>query len=97
MGAFPPRYGKDMETANRERNERYVELQRDFRPQARDKSVIEAIEKSGELLKLLTLVEVVELYDQLDRNLTIFERHLPAAVGALNARIERQMDYALER
>lgn len=96
-GRFPTDVREDMETANHERNERYVELQRGFRPQARDKSVIEAIEKSEELLELTELAEVVELYDQLDRDLTIFERHLPAAVGALNARIERQMDYALER
>lgn len=96
-GSFPPEIREDMETANRERNERYIELQRDFRPQARDKSVIDAIEKSEELLELTELAEVVELYDQLDRLLTIFERHLPAAVGAMNARVERQMDGALER
>jgi hypothetical protein len=96
-GRFPPEVREDMETANRERNERYVELQHDFRPMARDKSVIDAIEKSEELLGLSELAEVVELYDQLDHDLTIFERHLPAAVGALNARVERQMDFALER
>lgn len=96
-GRFPPEVQEDMETANRERNERYVELQRDFRPLARDKSVIDAIEKSEELLKMSELAEVVELYDQLDHDLTIFERHLPAALGALNARVERQMDFALER
>lgn len=96
-GRFPSEVREDMETANRERNERYVELQRDFRPLARDKSVIDAIEKSEELLGLSELAEVVELYDQLDHDLAIFERHLPAAVGALNARVERQIDYALER
>ena len=94
---FPAEVREDMETANRERNERYVELQRDFRPRARDKSVMDAIEKSEELLGLSELAAVVELYDQLDHDLAIFERHLPAAVGALNARVERQMDFALER
>jgi hypothetical protein len=96
-GRFPAEVQADMETANRERNERYVELQRNFRPQARDQEVLDAIEKSEELLKLSVLAEVVELYDQLDHDLAIFERHLPAAIGALNARIERQMDYALGR
>jgi hypothetical protein len=96
-GRFPPEVREDMETANRERNERYVELQRKFRPQARDKSVLNAIEKSVELLELSELAEVVDLYDQLDHDLAIFERHLPAAIGALNARIEGQMDFALER
>jgi hypothetical protein len=96
-GRFPAEVQEDMETANRERNERYVELQHNFRPQARDRAVIDAIEKSEELLELSTLAEVVELYNQLDHDLSIFERHLPTAVGALNARIERQMDYALER
>src|SRR6185436_14656106 len=93
-GRFPSEVQEDMETANRERNERYVELQRNFRPLARDKSAIDAIERSEELLGLSELAEVVELYDQLDHDLAIFERHLPAAVGALNARVERQMDFA---
>jgi hypothetical protein len=96
-GRFPPEVRADMETANRERNERYVELQRKFRPQARDQAVLDAIEKSVEVFELSELAEVVDLYDQLDHDLGIFERHLPAAVGALNARVERQMDYVLER
>ena len=96
-GRIPEEVRQDMELANGLRNERYVELRQEFRPQARQEAVIDAIEKSEELLALPGLAEVVELYDQLDHDLEIFERHLPAAVGALNARIERQMDYALER
>jgi hypothetical protein len=96
-GRIPEQVRQDMELANGLRNERYVELRKDFRPQARQEAVIDAIEKSKELLELPRLAEVIELYDQLDHDLTIFERHLPAAVGALNARVERQIDYALGR
>jgi hypothetical protein len=86
-----------MELANGLRNERYVELQRNFRPQTREAVVFAAIEKSEELLELPALAAVIELYDQLDRDLEVFERHLPAAVGAFNAKVEREIDYALDR
>jgi hypothetical protein len=96
-GRLPEKVQRDMELANGLRNERYVELQQGFRPQAREEAVFDAIEKSEELLELPALAAVVELYDQLDQDLEIFERHLPAAVGAFNARVEREIDYALGR
>ena len=83
-----------MEMANGLRNERYVELQNKFRPKARQQAVFDAIERSEELLHLETLAEVVSLYDGLDRDLAVFEQHLPAAVRALDAMVERQIDYA---
>jgi len=93
-GRYPEEVRRDMEMANGLRNERYVELQNKFRPKARQQAVFDAIERSEELLHLETLAEVVSLYDGLDRDLAVFEQHLPAAVRALDAMVERQIDYA---
>jgi hypothetical protein len=96
-GILPEEIEADMALANRLRNERYVELRRRFRPRARQEVVIAAIDQSEALLHDPTLSAAVARYDRLDRDLAIFERHLPAAVGAIDAMAERQMDAALDR
>lgn len=93
-GRFPDEVRRDMEIANGLRNERYVELRSKFRPKARQQAVFDAIERAEELLHLATLAEVISLYDGLDRDLAMFEQHLPAAVRAFDAMVERQLDYA---
>ncbi len=87
----------DMALANDLRNQRYVALRRRFRPKARQEAAIAAVAQSETLLRDRTLAEVVGRYDRLDRDLAIFERHLPAAVRALDAMVERQIDAALDR
>lgn len=87
----------DMKLANDLRNERYAELRRTFRPKARQAAAITAIKQVKKLLRDETLGKAVERYDRLDRDLALFEKHLPAAVRALDAMEERAVDYALER
>ncbi|HTW41905.1 MAG TPA: hypothetical protein VMD79_06300 [Solirubrobacteraceae bacterium] len=87
----------DMKLANDLRNRRYRELRRAFRPRARQAAAIAAIKQAEKLLADETLGKAVERYDRLDRDLAVFEKHLPAAVPALDAMEERALDYALER
>jgi len=96
-GRLPDEVEADMRLANNLRNQRYVELRRAFRPKARQASVEAAIRQAEKLLNYRTLDEVLTRYDSADRDLAIFEKHLPAAVQALGAMEERALDDALER
>jgi hypothetical protein len=87
----------DMARANHLRNERYVELRRQFRPRARQRAVIAAVEQSETVLHAATIADAIDRYDRLDRELEVFERYLPAAVRAFDAMVERQIDAAFDR
>lgn len=97
LGRMSEEVEADMALANRLRNERYVELRRQFRPKARQEAVHAAVDQSVKLLHKPALADVVTLYDQLDRDLAVFETYLPKAVRAYDARVEAQIDAALER
>src|SRR5262249_1131418 len=78
---FPPEVEREMEEANGARNQRYVELARQFVPRARLTVITEAAEKAEGLVKM-PFAAAIDNYRIIDRRLSELEKYLPEVVNA---------------
>jgi hypothetical protein len=92
VGRLPDVVSADMAAANDERNARWIELQRAFRPRATLANVARTVEQVQKLVETSSLAHTLDLYRRLDADLQPVERHLPECVRSWDEMVQRQID-----
>jgi hypothetical protein len=92
---FPAEVEQEMEEANGARNQRYVELAREFVPRANLTVIKEASEKSEALTKM-PFAAAIDIYRKLDKRLSDLEKYIPEVVNAWGRFVDMQVTAALE-